>query len=360
MAEKRDYYEILGVPREVDEKAIKSAFRRLALKYHPDRNKAPDAEEKFREIAEAYAVLKDKKKRADYDARGHAGVTGFTPEDLYANINFDDIFGGLGFDFGGGGMFDHLFRRQAGPRRGRNIEVDVVVPLARVSTGGRETIHVTRPAACAVCGGSGAKPGTQPQACKRCGGSGQQIKSKQRQGISLRQITPCTACDGRGTIIATPCKACKGRGETTRDETLKVTIPVGAEEGMALRIPGHGMPSGDPGGTPGDLFVVVHTAPDSRFERHGANLWHVKTLNISDAVLGTRTIAPTMDGDVEVTIPAGTQPDSVLRLKGKGLPEFGGHRRGDLFLRVQVHIPEILTKKEKDLFERLRALSGSG
>ena len=357
MAEPRDYYEVLGVPRDADGKAIKDAFRQLALKYHPDRNKEPGATDRFKEIAEAYAVLSDPKKRAEYDARGYAGVAGFSPEDLFGGINFEDIFGGLGFDFGGPSVFDRLFRRGAAPRQGESLEVTLTVPLERVLTGGEETVRVSRPAPCQACQGSGAKAGTKPRACAKCGGSGQLVRSQRKGGVSLQQITTCPECVGRGTIIDTPCPECGGKGQVARDESLTVRIPVGVEEGMVLRVPGHGLPGEKPGVPPGDLFVVVRTADDPRFERHGRDLYRVETVDIVDAVLGTSIDVPTLDGQVSVKVPAGTQPDSMLRLRGKGLPRFGGGSRGDLYVRLRVHVPERLSDRQRRLFEQLR---GSG
>jgi molecular chaperone DnaJ len=358
LAEPRDYYEVLGIPRDADEKAIKDAFRQLALKYHPDRNKEPGATDRFREVAEAYAVLSDPRKRADYDARGYAGVAGFTPEDLFGGIDFEDVFGGLGFDFGGPGLFDRFFRRRAAPRHGENIEVVLAVPLERVLNGGEETVHVGRPVACQACQGSGAKAGTKPRPCPKCGGTGQLVRSQRKQGISLQQITTCPECGGRGTIIDTPCPACAGSGKAARDEVLTVRIPVGVEEGTALRVPGHGLPADKPGLPPGDLFVVVRTADDQRFQRHGRDLYRVETVDIVDAVLGTSIDVPTLDGEASVKVPAGTQPGSMLRLRGKGLPRFGGGSRGDLYVQLQVHVPERLSDRQRQLFEQLRGATG--
>lgn len=357
MAEPRDYYEVLGVPRDADIKAIKDAFRQLALKYHPDRNKEPGASDRFKEIAEAYAVLSDPKKRAEYDARGHVGVSGFSPEDLFGGIDFDDIFGGLGFDFGGPGLFDRLFRRRTAARRGENIEVTLTVPLERVLTGGEETVHIRHPATCSACQGSGAKAGTKPRSCANCAGNGQLVRTQRKGGISLQQITTCPECNGRGTVIDTPCPDCAGRGEIDRDEALTVRIPVGVEEGMALRVPGRGLPAQRPGWPPGDLYVIVRTADDPRFERHGRDLYRVETIDVVDAVLGTTLGVPTLEGQVSVKVPAGTQPDAMLRLRGKGLPSFGGGARGDLYVRVQVHIPQRLSDRQRRLFEQLRAVA---
>ncbi len=359
MDARRDYYEVLGVPPDADEKTIKDAFRKLALKYHPDRNKEPDAEERFKQIAEAYAVLSDAKKRREYDLRGHAGVEGFTSEDLFGGIDFEDLFGGLGFGVGGGGVFDRLFRRPPGPRRGQHIEVGVRVPLVRVVAGGEETVHLRRPGPCANCNGTGAAPGSSPRNCEACGGSGQQVKSEDRGGVHFQQISTCPTCSGRGRIIDTPCAHCGGSGQSTTEEELRVKIPVGVEEGMVLRVPGHGFPSSEAGGTPGDLYVVVRSESDSRFIRDGSNLWRHEAVELTDAVLGTKKQVQTLDGELTVRVPPGTQPGSVLRLRGKGLPEFGGSRRGDLLLRIDVHIPEALSTEERKLFEKLRDLSGS-
>lgn len=358
MAEPRDYYEVLGVPRDADEKTIKDAFRQLALKYHPDRNKEPGATDRFKEIAEAYAVLSDPKKRADYDARGYAGVAGFTPEDLFGGINFDDIFGGLGFDFGGPGLFDRFFGRRTAPRRGENIEIAIAVPLERVLNGGEETVHVSIPMACQACGGSGAKAGTTPRSCPKCGGTGQLVRSQRKQGVRLQQVTTCPDCGGRGVIIDTPCPECAGAGRVTRDEAITVRIPVGVEEGMTLRVPNHGLPADKPGLPPGDLFLVVRTADDPRFERHGCDLHRIETIDVVDAVLGASIDLPTLDGQVTVEVPAGAQPDSMLRLRGKGLPRFGGGSRGDLYVRLQVYVPERLSDRQRQLFEQLRGAAG--
>lgn len=352
------------MPKEADGKAIKDAFRKLALQYHPDRNKEPGAEERFKEIAEAYAVLSDPKKRAEYDARGFAGVAGFSREDLIGGINFDDLFGGLNFDFGiGGGLFDHFFhRRQTGPVRGANIEVELAVPLERVVSGGEEKVRLPYQTACSACHGSGAAAGTQPRTCSACKGTGRLTTSRRetrdKSNVVIQQISVCPDCAGRGFLIDKPCPECGGTGKAEREETLSVAIPVGVEEGMALRIAGRGMPSREPGGNPGDLFVVVRTAPDSRFERDGADLWRSETIAVADAVLGTQLKVPTLDHPAEVTIPPGTQPDALLRVRGKGLPEFGSKQHGDLYLRIRVHIPEHPSSAEQELYQKLRNLSG--
>jgi molecular chaperone DnaJ len=363
----RDYYEVLGIARDADAKAIKEAFRTLAMKYHPDRNKSPDAEEKFKEIAEAYAILSDPRKRADYDSHGFAGVAGFSAEDLFAGINLEDIFGdaGFGFDFGGG-LFGDMFgrhRRRAGPVRGRDLEVRLNIPLEKVNTGGEEMVHFTRPAVCSSCKGSGARAGTEPRKCEACDGSGRQVttrdESKEQGTIRFQQITTCPVCHGQGVFVDRPCDQCGGTGRQQKDDKLKVTIPAGAEEGMALRIPHHGLPSEDAGGEAGDLYVIIRTAPDSRFIRRGADLWRTETLEIPDAVLGTTLGIDTLDGHIDVKVPAGTQADETLRLRGKGLVKFGGYGRGDINIRLLLHVPEKLSKEEKELYAQLREMRSS-
>jgi molecular chaperone DnaJ len=365
--QQRDYYEVLGLGQDADQKAIKEAFRKLALKYHPDRNKTPEAEEKFKEIAEAYAVLSDPDKRRKYDAGGFEGVADFSPEDLFGGIDLGDIFSdvGFGFDFGGGSIFDRFFRHhRAGPARGQDIEVRLVIPLEHVLNGGEEVVRYNRSIKCPGCNGSGAKAGTEPRKCETCAGTGQKVITREQQkeagSVRFQQITVCPVCHGKGVLIDSPCEQCHGRGQINKEESLKVQIPVGIEEGMSLRIAGHGMPSEQPGGLSGDLYVTVNSAPDERFERSGADLWRRETLGVTDVVLGTKIKVPTVDGQVEVKIPAGTQPDEILRLRSKGLPRFGGGGRGDLNVSIQVQIPKKLSAEERTLFEQLRALDQEG
>ena len=350
---------MLGIDKKADQKAIKDAFRGLALKYHPDRNKETGAEERFKEIAEAYAILSDPKKRAEYDARGFAGVAGFSQEDLFSGINFEDIFGGLNFDFGGGSLFEGFFRRHSkGPVRGANIEVELFIPLERVASGGEEKLRLSRPFACPACHGTGAKAGTTPKSCIACNGTGRitRSSSQKEDHILIQQISTCPTCGGRGNIIEHPCPECQGSGEMEQEESLTVKIPQGVEEGMALRIPGKGISSPEAGGVAGDLFVVVRSRNDPRFERVGADLIRHETIHLIDAVLGTTLKVPTLNGSASVTIPAGVQPGTMLRIKGKGLPEFGHDIRGELYLHIQVQIPEQLSHEERELYEKLRAV----
>lgn len=351
---------MLGVPRDADAKAIKDAFRNLALKYHPDRNREPGAEERFKEIAAAYAVLSDPKKRAEYDAGGHAGVAGYSAEDLFGGIDFQDLFRGfgLGFDFGGG-LFDLFSRRRRGPPQGANIEVDIAIPLEKVASGGEETVRYGRYAPCERCHGHGTADGKPPKACAACKGSGQQVTARQNGNVSVRQISACPVCHGSGKQIGQACPDCGGRGEVEKTESLTVTIPVGVEDGVALRVAGRGMASPAPGGVPGDLYVVVRARPDPRFQRDGADLWRQESLPLTDAVLGTKLDVPTLGGGkAQVDIPAGIQPDTVMRLRDKGLPQFGGKGKGSLYLQIKILIPEKLSREERELYERLRSLAG--
>lgn len=368
-SDQRDYYEVLGVPRDADEKAIKDAFRKLALKYHPDRNREPGAEEKFKEIAAAYAVLSDEEKRKAYDARGFEAVAGFSEEDLFGTIDFGDLFGGMGLnlgDFGlqrgrGGGLFDTLFgRRRSGPRAGRTIEVVLEVPLSRIAEGGEERVHYVRPKRCEACRGTGAANGKALHPCPACQGTGERSQeSRRKEGsgeVLIRNISICLICRGAGTIIDDPCAGCRGSGVVEERESLTVEVPIGAEEGMALRVAGRGMPSEERAGPPGDLFIIVRSSPDARFQRRGADLWRSEVISIPEAVLGTERSIPSLEGSVEVTVPPGAQPGLVLRVAGKGLPQLGGGQRGDLFLRLDLRVPERLSADEKRLYEALRAL----
>lgn len=353
----RDYYEVLGIPKDADQQQIEHAFRRLALKYHPDRSKEKDATAKFKEVSEAYAVLVDPAKRRQYDAHGFAGVSGYSHEDLFGGIDLNDILGGAGgFDFSSS-LLDRMFGfgRKRGPSQGARIEVGLQVPLGRIVTGGEEKVHVHRAKKCSACDGSGTKPGTEPKPCENCGGSGQQTITREEQGAVYRQITMCPHCHGRGSFIDQPCPECLGHGRVKQEETLQVKIPPGIDEGRALRVPGHGHPSPD-GGIPGDLYVFVSSQPDPRFERRGPHLLRTETIEIADAVLGTKLTIPTLAGEVEMQIPAGTQPETTMRLLGQGLPVYGRDERGSMYVVIHVHIPEQLDEQTRDLFQQLREL----
>ena len=356
----RDYYDVLGLARDADQQAIDQAYRQLACRFHPDVSRDPEAVEKFKRLSEAYAVLSDPEKRRRYDAHGFAGVSGYSHEDLFGDLDFGSLFGGLGgLDFGRG-FFGRMFsRRRSGPRRGAHVEVPLEVPLERILTGGGETVRVMHPESCPACEGSGAKSGTQPVTCDVCGGSGQQVTSRQQKGVQFRQINACHACRGRGQIIHELCPDCQGRGIVEKEETLKVTIPPGVDDGCRLRIPGRGRPSPDAGGASGDLHVVIRTLADPRFERRGPHLWRMENIDSLDAVLGTTLQVPTLDGEVGMTIPAGTQPGTVLRLQGQGLPHRGREQRGDLVLAINIRIPSHLEPEEQSLYEQLRTINNA-
>jgi molecular chaperone DnaJ len=362
VAAERDYYEVLGVSSDADANAIKTAFRKLALQYHPDRNPAPEAEDRFKEIAKAYAVLSDPTKRVEYDAHGFAGVSDISPEDLFRGLDLDSIFGGLGlsgfgFNEAGGGLFDRMFGSR-GPVRGPDLRVDLEITLERVQAGGEESLRVAHPSQCATCSGTGAAAGSKRRSCDACGGSGQKVETQEQGNVHFRNITTCPTCGGRGDWVEKPCDECAGTGRSDVTEALRVRIPVGIEDGTILRVPAKGLPSEQPGAPPGDLHVVVRTARDARFLRQGSDLVREETLEIPDAVLGATLEVPTLDGSASVRVPPGTQPGSALRIRGKGLPRMGGEGAGDLYLRIRLHVPERLTREERRLYEKLRSRPG--
>ena len=357
----RDYYEVLGVPRDADAQTIKDAYHRLAMQWHPDRNPSADAEERFKEIATAYAVLSDPKKRARYDARGFEGVAHFSAEDLFGGLDLGSVFGDLGFGFGPGGdsIFDRFFHRDVSrPGRGRDLRVQLQIPLELIASGGAETLRFARPVQCPKCHGYGTKSGAPPPVCPECRGAGHKVvtedSAKPKGGtVTIQRMQACEKCRGTGVLSDKPCRHCGGGGQIDEQEKLKVTVPKGIEDGMVLRVPGHGLP-GAAGAPPGDLHVVITSLPDPRFQRRGADLWRALSLDVADAVLGTKVRIATLSGDVEVKIPPGTQPDEVVRLRGKGLPRFHAGSSGDLNLRIQVHVPETLSEKQRRLYEQLR------
>jgi molecular chaperone DnaJ len=359
-----DLYRLLGVPRDAAPGTIKDAYHRLAMKWHPDRNQSPEAEERFKEIATAYAILSDPDKRARYDARGPEGVAHYSHEDLFGGLDLGSIFGDVGFGFGPGGdsVFERFFGTgRPGARHGGDVRVSAQVPLETVAQGGFETVHFARRIPCPDCGGQGTADGEPPPACPDCSGTGHQVTRHEQERergrtIHIQQIGTCPRCLGRGILATDPCRRCGGHAQIEHPETIRVRIPAGIDDGMVLRVAGHGLAAERPGCPPGDLLVVVTTRPDSRFQRHGADLWRSETLSIEDAVLGCKRLVPTLAGDVQVKIPAGTQPDAVLRLAGKGLPRLDGAGDGDLNLRLQVEVPARLSREERRLFQELRRI----
>ncbi len=352
MANKRDYYEILGVDQSAGDEEIKKAYRKIALENHPDRN--PDdaaAEARFKEAADAYAILSDKEKRARYDQYGHAGMEGMGGGGGFSNV--DDIFAHFGDLFGGGrggGIFEQFFGGgRSRSRRGSSLRVDLQLSLEDVAQGVKKTIEISRSEACNNCSGSGAKPGTQPKSCSTCGGHGEVINN---QGfLSIRQT--CPSCRGQGTIIDSPCPNCRGRGVTPKKAPINITIPAGIEEGHVERIVGQGEP-GDKGAPPGDLVVVIHVEPHQIFTRHGDDLLAQITTRYRQAVLGDSVELPTITGEtVVLKIPAGTQPGDRLRIRNHGLPRMDGYGKGNLVVQVQVTVPKKPSSEQQELLLKL-------
>ncbi len=352
---KRDYYVVLGVARNATDQEIKSAYRKLALKYHPDRNPGDrTAEEQFKECAEAYAVLADSDKRARYDRFGHAAVGGATGAqggfDPTIFAEFDDIFGSLGDMFGFGGVFGGS-RRRGGPERGSDLRYDLEISFEQSATGTETAIQIPRQETCSDCSGSGAAPGTTPTACPQCRGTGQ---LRYQQGFFTVART-CGQCRGRGRVITKPCPKCHGQGSVEQLRKLTVKIPPGIASGQRLRLTGEGE-SGAHGGPPGDLYVVVQVAEHSFFHRDGNDLACEIPVNFTTLALGGEIKVPTVAGDSEAfKVPDGTSTGTVFRLRGKGMPDVSGRGRGDLLITVQAITPKKLTREQKKLFEQLAA-----
>ena len=286
---KRDYYEVLGMDRSATRDQLKQAYRQLALKYHPDRNKESDATVKFREIAEAYAVLSDDAKRREYDATGHAGVgERWTPEDLMRDFQFGDFFGGRFDDLSGafGDLFGHRTRPRSAPSRGVDLRYDLDLTLEEAAKGGEREIPITRSEKCALCAGSGAKPGTKPKPCPDCAGTGQTQHAKASKGMRMVTLTTCSCCNGRGQLIEVPCTTCQGNGYEFVTHRLKVQIPAGVDDGMMVRLSKQGEPNAN-GGPPGDLLIRPHLRPHPFLDRHGDDLYMVKKVTFPEAALGT-------------------------------------------------------------------------
>ena len=342
---KRDYYEVLGVERTVSEADLKKAYRRLAMKYHPDRN--PDnkeAEDKFKEVNEAYEVLSDASKREAYNRFGHAGIDpqmggGAGP----GGANFSDIFGDVFSDFFGGGRG----AGRAGPQRGSDLRYNLTLSLEEAVHGCTVDIQVPSHVSCSVCNGSGAKPGTRPETCPTCGGMGQ---VRMQQGFFSIQQT-CPRCHGSGKIIKDPCNNCHGQGYVEEQHTLSVKVPAGVDTGDRIRLAGKGE-AGSKGGEPGDLYVVVNVREHAIFHREGRDLLCEVPISIVDATLGGELEVPTLDGRVKLKIPAGTQTGKLFRLRGKGAASLHGGLPGDLLCRVVLETPVNLNAYQKDLLEQ--------
>jgi molecular chaperone DnaJ len=349
---KRDYYEILGVGRDATDQQIKSAYRKLALKYHPDRNPGDaEAEESFKEAAEAYAILADAQKRQLYDRFGHAGVSsagagagGFDPT-VFAG--FEDIFGSLGDLFGFGDVFGGR-RRRGGPQRGADLRYDLEISFEESYTGTETAIQIPREETCETCSGSGAAAGSQPETCGQCRGSGQ---LRFQQGF-LTVARPCPNCRGTGRVIAKPCQACRGAGRIGRERKLTVKIPAGIATGQRLRMYGEGE-HGSAGGPAGDLYVVVHVQEHAHFHREGDDLYCEFPITFPTMALGGDVRVPTMKGEESISVPAGTQPGARFKLRGKGMPNVSGRGHGDLYVISRIAVPKKLTREQKHLLEEL-------
>jgi molecular chaperone DnaJ len=344
---KRDYYEVLGVAKNATESDLKSAYRKLAVKYHPDKNPGDhEAEERFKEAAEAYAVLSDKQKRAAYDRYGHAGAggQGFGFEGGgFSNI--EDIFDLFGFaDMFGGGRSG----RRTGAQRGADLRYDLEISLEEAADGKEHQLRIPRLETCGDCAGKGAEKGTEPERCATCAGSGQ---TRYQQGF-FSVMRTCPNCSGRGQVIKSPCHGCRGAGRIEKERSLEIKIPAGVETGSRLRVTGEGE-SGTNGGSSGDLYVVIHVAEHEHFERQGANLYSSVPVTFAQAALGDEVKVRTLDGEESLKIPAATQTGTVFRVKNQGMPILGGRGRGDLFVAAIVVTPKKLTKEQKKLLEEL-------
>jgi molecular chaperone DnaJ len=355
MANKRDYYEVLGVSKTASKDEIKDAYRKLALQYHPDRNKAPDAEEKFKEISEAYAVLSDDEKRTEYDQLGHAGFDQrYTAEDIFRGTDFESIFRDLG-GFGLRDIFSIFFGDRGfreGVTRGRDLAYNLEITLEEAANGAEKDIEIERIEKCDVCGGSGAAPGTSPKQCSKCNGAGR-IQSTTRSGFGMFvRVIPCPTCRGKGIIIDKPCPKCRGSGITERERKISVKIPPGIDEGYQLRLAGEGEIASD-AESPGDLYVLIHVAPHRYFKRYEDDLLYNLTIGFPQAALGTEVSIPTLEGNTNIRIQPGTQPGEIIRLRGKGMPRFRGYGRGDMQVRIDISVPNKLTSQQKTLLEQL-------
>jgi molecular chaperone DnaJ len=348
---KRDYYEVLAIGRTATDQEIKSAYRRLAVKYHPDKNpNDASAEEKFKEAAEAYNVLSDPEQRRRYDRFGHAGVSSGPGAGAWGAPGFGGIEDILGDLFGFGDVFggSRGGSRRSTAQRGADLRYDLEITLEEAASGMTAQLRIPRLEGCDVCKGSGAAAGTQPESCSTCGGTGQ---VRYQQGFFSVART-CHVCRGAGRVIKEPCTKCHGAGRVEREKQMEVKIPAGVETGSRLRVQGEGE-AGTQGGAPGDLYVVIHVAEHEQFERQGSNLYEAVPVTFAQAALGADIMVKTLENEEKLKIPMGTQTGTVFRLKGKGMPALGGRGRGDLFVSVTVITPTTLTREQRRLLEQL-------
>jgi molecular chaperone DnaJ len=357
----RDYYEVLSVKKTATKDEIKSAFRKLARQYHPDVNKAPDAAEKFKEINEAYEVLSDDNKRARYDRFGPAGVQGsgggYGAGGGFTSVDFEDMFAEIFSTFGGG----RTSTRRAGPRQGGDIRLDVTLDFIEAALGTTQEIEYQRLEACEVCHGSGAEAGTSPTTCPECNGQGQTRRVAQTFMGAVVTMTDCPRCGGRGTIITNPCRNCDGSGRKRKKVKLSLNIPAGVAEGIRIQQRGDG-DVGELGAPSGDLYIVVHVKDHEVFKRRDNDIILDWSINLAQAALGDKITVPTIEGEVELPIPAGTQTGKVFRVRGKGVPRLrtdgSSAGRGDQLVYINVAVPTKLTPRQKELFEQLAETFG--
>jgi molecular chaperone DnaJ len=354
-----EFYALLGVTREATEADIKKAYRKLAMEYHPDRNPAPEAEARFKEITEAYEVLRDPQKRSAYDRFGKAGVGGGGGFD-YHHVDLSEALNIFMRDFGGLSGLESLFgggRGRQDHRRGQDVRVTLKLTLTEVATGVKKSVRLKTLERCTACDGSGAKAGTRPTACTTCGGSGEVRRAARSVFGQFVSVSPCPTCAGEGTVIANPCEVCRGEGRIRGDRTVSVDIPAGVASNNYLTLRGQGA-VGPRNGPSGDLLVMLDIKDDERFERQGDDLYHDFLLSFSQAALGGTFTVPTPYGEEEVKIPAGTQTETLLRLRGRGLPVLGQSGKGDLLIRVHVWTPERLSSEQERLFKELATTEG--
>ncbi|EGT2198053.1 TPA: molecular chaperone DnaJ [Clostridioides difficile] len=358
MSTKRDYYEVLGISKGAEAQEIKKAYRKLAMKYHPDRNPGDkEAEEKFKEINEAYEVLSDDTKRKTYDQFGHDGLNGQGGfggqgfggfEDMFGDI-FGDMFGG---SFGGGRT------RRRGPQRGADIRQSVTISFEEAAFGKKMSIKVNRSEECEECNGTGAKPGTSKKTCSTCNGTGQ-VRTVQRTPFgNIASSRPCSACNGTGEVIESPCSKCHGTGNTRKVKTIEVDIPAGIDDGQMIKLSGQGE-VGEKGAPRGDLYIVVNVKSHPLFTRDGNDIYFEMPITFVQATLGDEIEVPTLDGKVKYSVPEGTQTGTVFRLKEKGIPRIRGNSRGDQYVKVVVEIPKKLNDKQKELLREFAKECGS-
>jgi molecular chaperone DnaJ len=354
-----DFYTLLGLPRDCTEAEVKKAYRKLAMEYHPDRNPSPQAEARFKEITEAYEVLRDPQKRAAYDRYGKAGVGAGAGGFGFHHVDLTEALNIFMRDFGGLGGFESIFGggRRQDPRRGQDVRVTARISLTEVATGVKKSVRLKTLERCTVCSGTGAKPGTRPTRCSTCGGSGEVRRAARSMFGQFVSVSACPTCAGEGEVIREPCEVCRGEGRVKGDRTVTVEIPPGVSANNYLTLRGQGA-AGPRNGPTGDLLVMLDVKDDERFERQGDDLIFDLPVSFSQAALGAAFTIPTPYGDEEIRVPAGTQPETVLRLKSRGLPVLGQNLKGDLLIRVHVWTPERLSDDQQRLFQELAKIEG--